>query len=180
MLEQAMEDCTRFEENELRKLMKNPVIWPLLRNLVFTSNGRTGFYTDGLLITADGICLPLTPKEELRIAHPTDLYAVATGMLIRSSCLTKLSASLSSRYSAIVHPDNGRGKRYAIPPLCRKSDSTAENGCRTERTALGSRLRGRTSRKYTIKRILLPRSMRWRTGSLPDIEAPSAGICLLP
>ena len=33
MLEQAMEDCTRFEENELRKLMKNPVIWPLLRNL---------------------------------------------------------------------------------------------------------------------------------------------------
>lgn len=75
MLEQAMEDCTRFEENELRKLMKNPVIWPLLRNLVFTSNGRTGFYTDGLLITADGICLPLTPKEELRIAHPTDLYA---------------------------------------------------------------------------------------------------------
>ena len=75
MLEQAMEDCTRFKENELRKLMKNPVIWPLLRNLVFTSNGRTGFYTDGLLITADGICLPLTPKEELRIAHPTDLYA---------------------------------------------------------------------------------------------------------
>ena len=56
MLEQAMEDCTRFEENELRKLMKNPVIWPLLRNLVFTSNGRTGFYTDSLLITADGIC----------------------------------------------------------------------------------------------------------------------------
>ena len=75
MLEQAMEDCTRFKENELRKLMKNPVIWPLLRNLVFTSNGRTGFYTDGLLITADCICLPLTPKEELRIAHPTDLYA---------------------------------------------------------------------------------------------------------
>ena len=36
---------------------------------------RQGFYTDGLLITADGICLPLTPKEELRIAHPTDLYA---------------------------------------------------------------------------------------------------------
>lgn len=31
MLEQAMEDCTRFEESELRKLMKNPVIWPLLK-----------------------------------------------------------------------------------------------------------------------------------------------------
>lgn len=75
MLEQAMEDCTRFEENELRKLMQNPIIWPLLKNLVFTSSGQIGFYADGQLITADGTCLPLEPKDELRIAHPTDLYA---------------------------------------------------------------------------------------------------------
>lgn len=75
MLEQAMEDCTRFEENELRKLMQNPVIWPLLKHLVFISNGQTGFYTDGLLVTANAVCLPLKPKDELRIAHPTDLYA---------------------------------------------------------------------------------------------------------
>ena len=46
MLEQAMEDCTHFEENELRKLMQNPVIWPLLKHLVFICNGQTGFYTD--------------------------------------------------------------------------------------------------------------------------------------
>ena len=75
MLEQAMEDCTRFEENELRKLMQNPVIWPLLRHLVFICNGQTGFYTDGLLVTVNAVCLPLKPKDELRIAHPTDLYA---------------------------------------------------------------------------------------------------------
>ena len=53
MLEQAMEDCTHFEENELRKLMQNPVIWPLLKHLVFICNGQTGFYTDGLLITVN-------------------------------------------------------------------------------------------------------------------------------
>ena len=75
MLEQAMEDGTRFKENELRKLMQNPVIWPLLKHIVFICNGQIGFYTDGLLMTANGICLPLKPKDELRIAHPTDLYA---------------------------------------------------------------------------------------------------------
>lgn len=75
MLEQAMEDCIRFKETELSKLMKNPVVWPLLKNLVFTSNGRIGFYTDGLLITADSVCIPLTQEDELRIAHPIDLYA---------------------------------------------------------------------------------------------------------
>ena len=75
MLEQAMEDGTRFKENELRKLMQNPVIWPLLKHIVFICNGQIGFYTDGLLMTANGICLPLKPKDELRIAHPTDLCA---------------------------------------------------------------------------------------------------------
>ena len=75
MLEQAMEDCIRFEENELRKLMQNPVIWPLLKHLVFICNGQAGFYTDGLLVTANAVCLPLKSKDELRIAHPTDLYA---------------------------------------------------------------------------------------------------------
>lgn len=75
MLEQAMEDRILFEESELRKLMKHPVIWPLLKHLVFISDGNTGFYTDGLLITADNICLPLSPNDKLRIAHPVDLYA---------------------------------------------------------------------------------------------------------
>ena len=74
MLEQAMEDCTRFEESELHKLMRNPVIWPLLKNLIFICNGQTGFYANSELMTADGTCLTLKPKDELRIAHPTDLY----------------------------------------------------------------------------------------------------------
>lgn len=75
MLEQAMEDCIRFEESELRKLMHNPVIWPLLKHIVFICNGQAGFYTDRLLVTANAVCLPLKPKDELRIAHPGDLSA---------------------------------------------------------------------------------------------------------
>ena len=74
MLEQAMEDRTRFEENELRKLTRNPAIWPLLKHLVFICNGQTGFYTDGSLITVNAVRLPLKPEDELRVAHPMDLY----------------------------------------------------------------------------------------------------------
>ena len=100
MLEQAMEDCTHFEENELRKLMQNPVIWPLLKHLVFICNGQTGFYTDGLLITVNAVCLPLKPKDELRIAHPTDLYTSGDWHAYQNSCSINQSANLSNRYSA--------------------------------------------------------------------------------
>ena len=46
MLEQAMEDCSRFEESELRKLMQSPVNWPLLRHLIYITTSQTGIYTD--------------------------------------------------------------------------------------------------------------------------------------
>lgn len=74
MLEQAMEDSTLFEEDELHKLMQNPVIWPLLKNLVFICDGKTGFYADSQLIDANGECTSLDAKACLRLAHPTDLY----------------------------------------------------------------------------------------------------------
>lgn len=76
MLEQAMEDRTTFEEQELHRLMQNPVIWPLLKNLVFTdiNNTRIGFYADGALFSADSLSLPLVDNDLLRIAHPVDLY----------------------------------------------------------------------------------------------------------
>ena len=77
MLEQAMEDRTTFEEQELHRLMQNPVIWPLLKNLVFVCNDNTrmGFYSEGTLTDADGIIHPLDNASLLRIAHPVDLYA---------------------------------------------------------------------------------------------------------
>lgn len=74
MLEQAMEQCISFKEVEMRKLIQNPVIWPLLKPLVFTCNGQTGFYTKQQLITIEGTSLELKPEDELRIVHPSDLY----------------------------------------------------------------------------------------------------------
>lgn len=75
MLEQAMEDGTCFEVHELRRLMQNPVIWPLLCNLVFiTDDGRLGFYADDILADADGTTASLTDNDALRIAHPVDLF----------------------------------------------------------------------------------------------------------
>lgn len=76
MLEQAMEDGTTFEEQELHRLMQNPVIWPLLKNLVFTdsNNTRIGFYDDGALFSADSLSSSLASNDLLRIAHPVDLY----------------------------------------------------------------------------------------------------------
>lgn len=76
MLEQAMEDGTAFEEQELHRLMQNPVIWPLLKNLVFacSDNQRMGFYADSTLFNADSLSQPLASTDLLRIAHPVDLH----------------------------------------------------------------------------------------------------------
>lgn len=74
MLEQAMEDATPFFVSELEGLKRNPVIWPLLKNLVFVSNEDVGFFLDGNMVTPDGEFLPQQPSASLRIAHPVDLY----------------------------------------------------------------------------------------------------------
>lgn len=78
MLEQAMEDETPFLISELEELTGNPVVWPLLRHLVFvTKKGETGFYNEKALITPDGEVQPQKPATEVRIAHPIDLYKAA-------------------------------------------------------------------------------------------------------
>ncbi len=75
MLEQAMEDETPFLIKDLEELTQNPVVWPLLRNLVFvTTKGETGFYREKALVTPDGEIQQQKPATEVRIAHPVDLY----------------------------------------------------------------------------------------------------------
>lgn len=74
MLEQAMEDRTPFYIRELTALSQNPVVWPLLKYLVFISEEDTGFFADGGLVTADGEFFPQAPDTQVRIAHPADLY----------------------------------------------------------------------------------------------------------
>lgn len=80
MLEQAMEDATPFYIRELSVLTRNPVIWPLLKSLVFVKHPEAGagadagFFTEGGLVTADGEFLLQSADTKVRIAHPVDLY----------------------------------------------------------------------------------------------------------
>lgn len=74
MLEQAMEDETSFYIRELDELTRNPVVWPLLKNLVFVSDTDTGFFADRKLVTPDGKTSRQKEDTIVRIAHPVDLY----------------------------------------------------------------------------------------------------------
>ncbi|MDH6303628.1 hypothetical protein M2459_000438 [Parabacteroides sp. PF5-5] len=75
MLEQSMEDETFFLIKELEELTQNPVVWPLLKHLIFVNKkGEAGFYHDKSLVTADGETQAQKPTTEVRIAHPFDLY----------------------------------------------------------------------------------------------------------
>lgn len=80
MMEQAMEDGTLFRTEEVAMLMTNPVISPLLRHLVFVSEAEGvtvhGFFVDGGLQAADGTLTTLTADQNIRIAHPYDLYII--------------------------------------------------------------------------------------------------------
>lgn len=75
MLEQMMEDGTTFLIRELDELTRNPIVWPLLKRLVFiTDDGMTGFYGERSLITFDEETIPQEMSAEVRIAHPVDLH----------------------------------------------------------------------------------------------------------
>lgn len=64
MMEQFMEDGVEFSFSELENLHKNPVIAPILRDLVYISGEQNGFLSE----------LKLKSKQKVRIAHPLDLW----------------------------------------------------------------------------------------------------------
>ena len=74
-LEKAMETEDEFSVGELLNLGQNPVISPLLQNLVFKSDGRLGYFKDMALIDVNGQSHGLEPPDICLIAHPVHLYA---------------------------------------------------------------------------------------------------------
>ncbi len=77
-LEKAMVESAVFPVQELRNVLRNPVLAPMLRALVWTDGMHFGFLTDGgpaaagvSLIDVRGEIVPA--QAELRIAHPHDL-----------------------------------------------------------------------------------------------------------
>lgn len=76
MFEQAMENATVFYAQEISALFTNPVIRPLLENLVFITDKNTGYFKDSTLINPLNETVLLKDDTSLRIAHAFDLYSL--------------------------------------------------------------------------------------------------------
>lgn len=75
MLEESMEDATAFYAEEIALLLeKNPVIAPLLRDLVMKSGEDIGYFVGGKLVSPTGTSVELEGRAPVVIAHALDLY----------------------------------------------------------------------------------------------------------
>ena len=71
-LEMAMINGDEFLKSEIETLKTHPVVAPLLKKLVFSSDEQLGFLTSDRLVSIDGAVHPL--GEQIRIAHCADLH----------------------------------------------------------------------------------------------------------
>ena len=74
MLERAMEDGTVFTFSELNQLLAHPVVCPIIKKLVLVSGDFVGFLHEKGLSDDTGLIHALEESDEIRIAHPYDLY----------------------------------------------------------------------------------------------------------
>ena len=95
MLEQSMEDGVKFYGYELKTLSTNPVVAPLIKNLVFKLDNLLGYYEDNKLIGFDKKAKKVTLIDEidkdelLTIAHPFDLFNSKQWALYQQDILEK-------------------------------------------------------------------------------------------
>ncbi len=75
MLEQSMEDRTEFTAQEIAILCGNPVVYPILRDLVWISGRNMGFFKDMTLVDTNGKAVKLKDDSKMIIAHPYDMYS---------------------------------------------------------------------------------------------------------
>ncbi|WP_051544896.1 DUF4132 domain-containing protein [Butyrivibrio sp. MC2021] len=76
MFEQAMEDCTTFTAKELTLLADNPIVFPIIKTLLFMvdESGKLGFIREGKLYDYAGNETSLKEDELLRVAHSFNIY----------------------------------------------------------------------------------------------------------
>ncbi len=75
MLEESMEDGGEFYVYEIENIVKNNnVIMPLIKDLVFKSGDKLGFYNEKGLVSPDGGRTVLKDDDIIKIAHALDLY----------------------------------------------------------------------------------------------------------
>lgn len=74
MFEQAMEDETAFTVEEIMQLHKNPVVCPMVKNLLFQCGDRIGFLEQNQLVDYAGKKVKCKADAEVRVAHPFYIY----------------------------------------------------------------------------------------------------------
>lgn len=74
MFEQAMEDGIEFIASEIKKLQENPVVAPILCNLVFKAGEKLGYVIGNSLVDYAGNASELTAQTKVVVAHPIHLY----------------------------------------------------------------------------------------------------------
>lgn len=74
MFEQAMEDETAFTVDEIMQLHKNPVVCPIVKDLLFKCGDRIGFLEQNQLIDYAGKKVSCKADAEVRVAHPFYIY----------------------------------------------------------------------------------------------------------
>ncbi|MFA9557743.1 DUF4132 domain-containing protein [Evansella sp. AB-rgal1] len=74
MLEKAMEGQESFTSTEMENLAKHPVLFPLMKNLLFMNGGRIGYYRNNCLVGMDEQVTKLSAEDRCVLAHPVYLY----------------------------------------------------------------------------------------------------------
>lgn len=74
MFEQAMEDETVFTAGEIMGLYENPVVYPIVSNLLFKCGNQIGFLNQNQLTDYAGTAVPCPADAEVTVAHPFHIY----------------------------------------------------------------------------------------------------------
>lgn len=72
--EAAMENGEEFSAEELINLCKNPVLNPIIKNLVFKACDKLGYLNNGSLVDYNNETYKLKSEDRVIIAHPVHLY----------------------------------------------------------------------------------------------------------
>ncbi|MEX1376254.1 MAG: DUF5724 domain-containing protein [Eubacteriales bacterium] len=86
-MEDAMINMDYFEADEIEKLMKNPIIKPVLKKLVIKAGDDLGFYEDGNIVGTKR--RKIEQDEKVYIAHCYDLYKSGDWGYFQEKCFAE-------------------------------------------------------------------------------------------
>jgi hypothetical protein len=120
-LEEAMCRGDRFGSAELRTLLEHPVLAPSLSKLVFVGDGVAGYPAEGGRVLRDhsGADHVLGTQEEVRVAHPHDLFVRADWSSWQRDCFAAERVQPFKQLFRELYPitdgerDVSRVRRYA-------------------------------------------------------------------